>query len=310
MRLWKSGHTSPEEEATISITIKSWVGRLFLGMLVLLLVGYGIRSIMLPAQSAAVFLKYAEGSYWQPAPQSPLFQEGQLEFAGFKPIQLAGENLGAWDEVVIMNFDRTVDYQAFVGRLDAADYVARYHLMEIAPEAPELLYFTNWRLRGFRNDESIDPGERVPIKEVVPDTTYIQQWRGLFDGAYRDGIVMLNLLLHAEDPQDPTGGPDSDASAEELYDRYSQKATRVLGKLGGQILVLGTVDRVVVGPQIRNYDVYAFVFYPSVDVFEAMFTARERVEAQVHQRAGLNAEGSAGYWVKPYQEFTPARPHP
>ena len=46
-------------------------------------------------------------------------------------------------------------------------------------------------------------------------------------------------------------------------------------------------------------------FYPSVDVFEVMFTARERVEAQVHQRAGLNAEGSAGYWVKPYRELTP-----
>ena len=114
---------------------------------------------------------------------------------------------------------------------------------------------------------------------------------------------MLNLLVHEENPRDPTGGPDSDASAEELYDRYSQKATRVLGKLGGQISVLGTVDRVVVGPEIRNYDVYAFVSYPSVDVFEVMFTAKERVEVQVHQRAGLNARASAGYWVKPYPEF-------
>ncbi len=293
------------EEANISTTVKRWSLRVFLGLIVLLLVGYTIRTIMQPAQSAAVFVKYAEGSSWQPAPESPLFQNGQLEFAGFEPIQLAGENLGAWDEVVIVNFDRMADYQEFVSQIDAADYVARYHLMEIAPEAPELLYFTNWRLRGFLNDESIDPGEKVPIEEVVPDTTYIQQWRNLFDGAYRDGIVMLNLLLHEENPQDPTGSPDSDASAEELYDRYSQKATRVLGKLGGQISVLGTVDRVVVGPEIRNYDVYAFVFYPSVDVFEVMFTARERVQAQVHQRAGLNAEGSAGYWVKPYREFTP-----
>ena len=70
---------------------------------------------------------------------------------------------------------------------------------------------------------------------------------------------------------------------------------------------MGTVDRVVVGPAIRHYDVYAFVFYPSVDVFEIMFTARPRVEAQVHQRAGPNAEGSAGYWVKPYPEFMPGQ---
>jgi hypothetical protein len=285
--------------------VKRWPARLLLGLLVLLLAGYGIRSIMLPAQSAAVFIEYAQDSGWQPAPESPLFENGQLEFAGYEPIQLAGENLGVWDEVVIVNFDRSTDYQKFVSSIAAADNVARYHLMKIAPEAPELLLFTNWRLRGFRNDESIDPGERVPIEEVVPDATYLEQWRNLFDGAYRGGIVMLNLLEHEEDPQDPTGGPESDASAEELYDRYSQKATRVLGKLGGQISVLGGVDRVVVGPRIRNYDVYAFVFYPSVDVFEVMFTARERVEAQVHQRAGLNAESSAGYWVKPYPEFKP-----
>jgi hypothetical protein len=285
--------------------VKRWPARLLLGLLVLLLAGYGIRSIMLPAQSAAVFIEYAQDSGWQPAPESPLFENGQLEFAGYEPIQLAGENLGVWDEVVIVNFDRSTDYQKFVSSIAAADNVARYHLMKIAPEAPELLLFTNWRLRGFRNDESIDPGERVPIEEVVPDATYLEQWRNLFDGAYRGAIVMLNLLEHEEDPQDPTGGPESEASAEELYDRYSQKATRVLGRLGGQISVLGGVDRVVVGPRIRNYDVYAFVFYPSVDVFEVMFTARERVEAQVHQRAGLNAESSAGYWVKPYPEFKP-----
>ena len=285
--------------------MKRWTIRVSVSLLVLLLAGYGIRSFMLPAQSAAVFVEYGDGLSWQPAPESPLFQNGQIEFAGFEAIQLAGENLGAWDEVVIVNFDRTADYQEFVRRIAAVDGIARYHLMEIAPQAPELVLFANWRLRGFRDDASIDPGDSVAMEDVVPDAKYIEQWRDLFDGDYRDGIVMLNLLSHEEDPQAPTGGPESDTSAEELYERYSRKATRVLGRLGGQIALLGSVERVVVGPEIRNYDVYAFVFYPSVDVFEVMFTARERVEALVHQRAGLNAEGSAGYWVKPYAEFLP-----
>ena len=110
-------------------------------------------------------------------------------------------------------------------------------------------------------------------------------------------------MHHAETPSDPTD-ESNDASAEELYARYSDRATRLLGKLGGQILVLGSVDDVVEGPAIRQYDVYAFVFYPSVDVFEVMFTAKERVEAQVYQRAGLSDE-SAGYWIKPYTAFAP-----
>ena len=152
--------------------MKRWAVRLSLGLLVLLLAGYGIRTIMLPAQSAAVFVEYGEGASWQPAPESPLFENGQLEFAGFEPIQLAGEDLGAWDEVVIVNFDRTADYQEFVRRIAAADGIARYHLLEVAPQPPELLHFTNWRLRGFRDDASIHPGGKCPSKQrwLTPGT--------------------------------------------------------------------------------------------------------------------------------------------
>ena len=87
--------------------MKRWTIRLLLGLLVLLVAGYAIRSMVLPAKSAAVFVKYDEGVSWRPAPENPLFQNGQVVFAGFEPIQLAGEDLGAWDEVVIVNFDRT-----------------------------------------------------------------------------------------------------------------------------------------------------------------------------------------------------------
>ena len=137
--------------------MKRWTVRLSVGLLVLLLAGYGIRAFLLPAQSAAVFVEYGEGSFWPPAPESPLFENGEIEFAGFEPVQLAGEDLGAWDEVVIVNFDSTADYQEFVRGIAAADDIARYHLMEVAPQPPELLHFTNWRLRGFRDDASNRP---------------------------------------------------------------------------------------------------------------------------------------------------------
>jgi hypothetical protein len=65
------------EEANIYTNAKRWSARVFLGLIVLLLVGYGIRNIMLPAQSVAVFVQYGEGSSWPPAPMSPLFQNGQ-----------------------------------------------------------------------------------------------------------------------------------------------------------------------------------------------------------------------------------------
>ena len=269
------------------------------------LIGFWIRSSLLPAQTACVFLEYAEGSSWERAPQSPLFENGTLEFAGLEPIQVGGEDLGAWDEVVIVNFESTADYQAFVGRIAAEESLARYHLMEFSPNAPEFLYFLNLRLRSYRGDESIDPGESAPLEEVVPDAKYAERWSELFDGSYRGALVLLNLISNQKDPQDPVGGPESDATTEELHDRYRKKALGILGKMGAQISVAGTADGVVVGPEARNYDEYGFAFYPSVDAFEAVFTARERVDARVHRDAALSAEGSAGYWVKPYEEFTP-----
>jgi hypothetical protein len=252
-----------------------------------------------------VFLDYAEGSSWERAPESPLFLDGDLAFAGREPIQLGGEDLGAWDEVVIIEFRSSADYQAFVERIAADESLARYHLMQVTPAAPEFLYFINLRLRSYRGDESIDPGESAPLEEAVPDARYAKRWGQLFEGPYRDAVVMLNLLSNQEDPDDPVGGPESDATTEELHDRYQQKALRVLGKVGAQISVVGSVDRVVVGPEARSYDDYGFAFYPSVDAFEVVFTARERLDARVHRDAALSAEDSAGYWTKPYEEFTP-----
>ena len=89
-------------------------------LLVAVLVGLGIRSFLLPAHSAFVFLDYAEGVSWEAAPESKLFEGGDLAFAGCEPIQLGGDDLGAWDEVAIVDFRGTADYRAFVERIAAA----------------------------------------------------------------------------------------------------------------------------------------------------------------------------------------------
>ncbi len=116
----------------------------------------------------------------------------------------------------------------------------------------------------------------------VFDDRYTARWGGLFTGPYRGPVVLLNLLSNGEDLENPVGGPHSDVTTEEIRDRYEDKALRVLGKVGAQIAVVGTVDRVVVAPELRHYDDYGFAFYPSVDAFEIVFTAQERIDARVH----------------------------
>ena len=98
-----------------------------------------IRSLLHPVQSVTLFIEYKDEVAWSPALSNALFQEASIDFAGYEPIQLGGDDLGAWDEVVIVNFDSTTGYQAFLERMAAEASLARYHLMKVTPAALEFL---------------------------------------------------------------------------------------------------------------------------------------------------------------------------
>lgn len=66
----------------------------------------------MPAKTALVFLEYSEGVNWLPAPETPLFKDGVVDWAAYEPVQLAGRDLGSWHEVALVSFGRaaTVNY--------------------------------------------------------------------------------------------------------------------------------------------------------------------------------------------------------
>ncbi len=284
-------------------TAKQWAIRVGAGFLILVVVGYAIRSYLLPERTVIVFLQHAESVDWVPATRNPLFEGGSVEFAARDLVQLAGENLGEWHEVATVSFEDEASYRAFLTRIDAQQSLMRYHVLLVEPMAPELHFLTNLRLRSFRDDDSVEVGARAPMESVIPDPRYAHRWTELFAGSYRDEVVLLNFNTYNESPDVLDDKQGVDVDSEEVYERYKEKAFRVLGRMGAQIDQVGSIDSVVVGPGARRYDAYGFVQYPSVPAFEVVFTAKERVDAQVHQRAALSAAGSAGYWTKPYDEF-------
>lgn len=277
--------------------------RIGAGFLLVAMLGYAVRSHLLPEQTVVVFVQHVEPVSWVPAIRNPLFEGGRVEFAARDLVQLGGENLGEWDEVATVSFEDEASYQTFLTRMGAHQKLAQYHVLSAEPMAPELHFLTNFRLRNFLDDETVDVGTRAPMESVVPDPRYVHRWTELFTGSYRDELVLLNFNTYNESPDvidDMQGG---DADSEEVFERYTDKAFRVLGKMGAQIDQVGNISSVVVGPSARNYDAYGFVLYPSVSAFEVVFTAEERVDAKVHQQAALSLERSAGYWAKPYDEF-------
>lgn len=74
----------------------------------------------------------------------------------------------------------------------------------------------------------------------------------MFEESYRDALVPLNLTSNQKSPHDPVGGPESDATSEELHDRYRKKEVRVFGEMSAQISTLGSVERLAIGPEIRK----------------------------------------------------------
>lgn len=268
-------------------------------LFVFLILILGVRSYLLPAKTALVFLEYSGDANWVPAPESALFDDGVVDWAAYEPVQLAGQDLGLWHEVALVSFDNKENFESFQHSIGNEAQLARYHLIDVEPWWPEFLSFVNWNIR--RNaDESVEIGTRVTVEEAIPSPDYAQQWRDLFNSPYRDEIVMFNFHTYLDEP---VSIPADDATDMDGYERYGEKAKKVLGKLGGRIGRSGDISEVAVGPNIRKYDGYTFVHYPTVDAFEQMFTAKDRIDARVYQEAALSPTASAGYWGKPYKQF-------
>jgi hypothetical protein len=236
---------------------------------------------------------------WIPAPQNPLFDGGNIEFAGYDPVQLAGPDMGEWEEMVIVSFSSDARYEDFLKRIEANQGLSRYSLSLFVPGYEQRM-FVNWMLRRDRGNDSVNVEDRATIGEAIPaNPHYVDRWQEIFSGAYRGEIVLLNFVSRNKDIGDAEGAED----AEEMEKQYSKPAMRILGRMGAQLAAVGSVEKVVVGPDPRQHDEYGFGHYPSVDAFEVVFTARGRLDLVPTRNKAMNEDRSAGYWVKPYAPF-------
>ena len=51
-----------------------------------------IRILLHPVQSVSLFIEHKDDAAWSPALSNTLFQEASIDFAGYQPIQLAGDD--------------------------------------------------------------------------------------------------------------------------------------------------------------------------------------------------------------------------
>ena len=99
-------------------------------------------------------------------------------------------------------------------------------------------------------------------------------------------IRMLNLLKFKEFA-DYGDGIDAKLSGAEAYKRYAVEVTKMINKVGGEIVFDGQANALVIGDGELEWDSVGIVEYPSVAAFLGMTSSEEYQKIHVHREAGL-----------------------
>jgi uncharacterized protein (DUF1330 family) len=120
---------------------------------------------------------------------------------------------------------------------------------------------------------SINPGREALLELArLPDT---------------EPVVMLNMLRFRGQAEYPEGSGHSPCSGREAYRRYTKEAARHFEPLGGRLVWLGRVERILIGPEQERWDEVFLAQYPSRRTFLQMVTDPDYLATTVHRTAAL-----------------------
>ena len=100
-------------------------------------------------------------------------------------------------------------------------------------------------------------------------------------------VVMLNMLRFRAQAEYPAGSGYAPCSGREAYRRYTKEAARHFEPLGGRLVWLGQVERVLIGPEQETWDEVFLAQYPSRRAFVQMVSDRDYLAITVHRTAAL-----------------------
>ncbi|HIG60729.1 MAG TPA: DUF1330 domain-containing protein [Gammaproteobacteria bacterium] len=69
--------------------------------------------------------------------------------------------------------------------------------------------------------------------------------------------------------------------------RYGVEVTKIINKVGGEIVFSGELSTLVIGDGELQWDMISIVQYPSVATFMSMTTSEEYQKIHFHREAGL-----------------------
>ena len=248
-----------------------------------------------------VFLHY-QGS-WSTDTKEEIFKEGEIIWAGYKPVQIGHDDGVEWDEIVVVECPNEDLYNDILENLAEDVRLKTYQVLLIKPIRPEQIEQMNAIFKKGQDDSSVDFTPGAEIDEVYSGID-IEKWKKLFNGDYQDDIVVMNMNYFRDIPKYPDDYKGKrKKTTKEAYMVYQFSAMPAMGKSGVLMDMAGRVLDVIVSVRDVKYNSFAFPHYPSVQAFRSVFTATSRLDSLVHQQAALDMEHGDGYAVRPYKKF-------
>ena len=99
-------------------------------------------------------------------------------------------------------------------------------------------------------------------------------------------IYMVNLLRFRDKAVYPDGS-DADVSGRDAYARYGAAVAQLVTELGGGIVFMGEVSRLMLGEVEDMWDQVAIAWYPSRQAMLDMMQSEAYQAIHVHRDAGL-----------------------
>ena len=249
-----------------------------------------------------VLLEYKKDISWTRDTKREIFKEGNIIWESYDVVNFQfGEDYNhKWDEIMIVDYPDEKKYNQALVDLKEESKVEYYHVYLFEPYPAEQKAKVNMMMKKAQDDPAVDLTPGAAADEVYPESPKTNEMiMNLFQGEYRGDIVIVNFIKHWDHAVYKDGHKKEDEAAKETYKNYGRAAMKIQGKVGGHYDAAGKVKATIVSDIDFKWDVYVFVYYPSVDAFEQFWRSKFRMTTTTDQKASM--EKAYSYVVKTYK---------
>ena len=118
----------------------------------------------------------------------------------------------------------------------------------------------------------------------------LDQLSNLNKSSEAEPLFVLNLIKFSNKAE-YADGRETDLTGAQAYALYGHDQKKHLREVGGEVLVSGKLDRLIIGEVgPKHWDFFAVVKFPNKSAFQSFFTNPDWIKSNEHRLAGMDGQ--------------------